>query len=152
MTATSPLSVYRNVPGGAAVEAGEDRIGRPSLPDWMAPCATPGTGRSFFHGCTAASPSAMISGWPGTVRSGWTRIRPARSVSAPGRLGDAPHERRGLDARGPERGPGGDGLLDAVVDDGDRVRVHVDHAGPGADLHAQLARAGCAADAERSGG
>ena len=49
----------------------------------MPPWATPGTARSRFHGWTAASPTTKTSGWPGTVRSGPTRTRPLRSVSAP---------------------------------------------------------------------
>ena len=36
-----------------------------------------------FHGCTAASPTTRISGWPAMARSCPTRIRPDRSVSAP---------------------------------------------------------------------
>ena len=52
-------------------------------PPWMPPWATPGTARSRFHGWTAASPTTNTSGWPGTVRSGPTRTRPLRSVSAP---------------------------------------------------------------------
>ena len=43
------------------------------------------TGRrlSGFQGWTAASPMTKTSGWPGTVRSPPTMIRPALSVSAP---------------------------------------------------------------------
>src|SRR5262249_36527155 len=36
-----------------------------------------------FHGITAASPTAKISGCPGSVRSGPTWIRPLRSAGAP---------------------------------------------------------------------
>ena len=49
----------------------------------MPPWATPGVARSCFHGWIAASPTTKISGCPGIVRSGPTRIRPLRSVSAP---------------------------------------------------------------------
>ena len=51
-------------------------------PGWR-PGPRPGVGRPAFHGCTAASPTTKISGWPGIVRSGPTITRPARSVSAP---------------------------------------------------------------------
>ena len=52
-------------------------------PPWMAPWATPGTGRSGFQGVTARSPTMVTSGCPGTVRSGCTGMRPARSVASP---------------------------------------------------------------------
>ena len=55
------------------------------VPPCIAPWATPGVTRSSScpHGCTAASPTTKISGWPGTVRSPSTMTRPLRSVVAP---------------------------------------------------------------------
>ena len=50
------------------------------------------------QGWTAASPTAKISGWPGTVRSGSTMIRPFRSVGAPVASATAPTK---LEARIP---------------------------------------------------
>ena len=70
---------------------------------------------------TAASPTTKISGWPGIVRSGSTMTRPDAIGRGPGRLGDGPREARAEDARGPEDGPGRDGLLRPV---GRRRRGH----------------------------
>ena len=122
------------------------------VPLWIAPWATPGTGRSGFHGCTAASPITKISGWPGIVRSGPTRTRPARSVSAPVARRDDPRRTTTPDARRPERGPGRDsfGRPSAIVDR-HRSLVDVDDPGLRPDLDAEpleLALRG----ADRSGG
>ena len=43
----------------------------------------PGTGLPSGPAITTVSPIAKISGWPGTVRSGRPRRRPARSAGAP---------------------------------------------------------------------
>ena len=48
------------------------------------------------------SPSAKISGWPGSDRSGSTGRGPPRSSSAPGALGQQLRQRRGGDAGGPD--------------------------------------------------
>ena len=47
-------------------------------PDWIATCATPGSESRLIR-----SPTTKISGCPGTLVSGATTTRPARSVSAP---------------------------------------------------------------------
>ena len=47
-------------------------------PPWMATCATPGSLSSDIM-----SPTTKTSGCPGSVRSGLTRTRPARSMPAP---------------------------------------------------------------------
>ena len=65
MTATSPRLRVAERRDGLAVEAGDGSPGPRDVPPWMPPWATPGTGRSGFHGITAASPTAKISGWPG---------------------------------------------------------------------------------------
>ncbi len=50
------------------------------LPSCIAGCAMPGSLSS-----DTMSPIANTSGWPGTVQSGFTVMRPARSVSTPDR-------------------------------------------------------------------
>ena len=56
MTATSPRFWNRN--GGTASPRSRRRIASAAyLPGWIPPWATPGTGFSGVHGCTAASPS-----------------------------------------------------------------------------------------------
>ena len=69
------------------------------------PGRRPGTGPPAFHGCTAASPTTKISGWPGTVRSGSTTTRPARSVSAPVASATIRPNARCLHAGRPEHRP-----------------------------------------------
>ena len=49
----------------------------------MATVASPGNGLSPGPARLVMSPIAEISGWPGSVRSGRTSMRPARSVLAP---------------------------------------------------------------------
>src|SRR5437763_1449443 len=46
-------------------------------PSWMATGATPGSGLPPWCRNAARSPITNTSGWPGTVRSGSTRTRPA---------------------------------------------------------------------------
>ena len=82
MTATSPWLLYRYGLIGCPRSRAR-RAFAAYVPPWMPPWATPGVARSFFHGWTAASPTTKTSGWPGIVRSGPTRTRPLRSVSAP---------------------------------------------------------------------
>ena len=125
MTATSPRFWKRNGGDGLAAQAAQDRLGGvlagldPALGD-------AGHGPvSAVHGCTAASPSTKISGWPGIVRSGPTRIRPVRSVSAPAAAATVRAERRREHARRPQHGARRDLLL-AVRRDLDRDRVLVD--------------------------
>ena len=49
------------------------------------------------------SPSAITSGWPGSVRSGSTAMRPARSSSAPVSSASCAGQSRRGHARGPDR-------------------------------------------------
>ena len=55
-------------------------------PIWIAAGATPGTG---LPSCSTAarSPTTNTSSWPGSVRSGRTRTRPARSSGTPSAFG-----------------------------------------------------------------
>ena len=78
MIAIEPLSKYLN--GGC----GALPLSRPSISlaayfaPWMATWATPGRWSRVIM-----SPTTNTSGWPGSVRSGLTAIRPARSSGAP---------------------------------------------------------------------
>ena len=81
------------------------------VPPWMPPCATPGVGRSGFHGWIAASPTTKISGWPGD-----RQVRPDADAAVAIGLGarrgrDLAPERRRQHARRPEHGPRLDLLL-----------------------------------------
>ena len=77
------------------------------------------------------SPAANTSGWPGSERSGSTRTRPARSVSAPVASARSPRQGRRRDARGPDdrarpdrlARPVGHRQLDAVGGDPDDRRL-----------------------------
>ena len=73
-------------PRSAGRPAGARHSRRPCAPSaW--PRVTrpaPASARARRDGCRAArSPITLISGWPGTLRSGSTSTRPARSVWAP---------------------------------------------------------------------
>src|SRR3954449_2212298 len=75
----------------------------------MATSATPGRSSRAM-----TSPTTEMSGCPGTVRSGSTRIRPARSVRAPVRAARTPASGGGAAPAAPStvpgaRGGGGDG-------------------------------------------
>ena len=78
MIAIEPLSKYLNGGCGAFPRS------RPSISlaayfaPWIATCATPGRSSRAIM-----SPTTNTSGWPGSVRSGLTAIRPARSSGAP---------------------------------------------------------------------
>ncbi len=84
MVARLPLSRYRN--GGASRPF---KRARTALATWRPSCiatgATPGRviGEPSRSRTRTMSPSAKISGWPGSVRSASTVTRPARSSSAP---------------------------------------------------------------------
>ena len=103
------------------------------LPSCMAGCATPG---SLFS--ETMSPTAKISGCPGTEQSGSTGSRPARSTSTPT---FSPSSRASGEACTPAaqiRGAGRD-RLDAVrALDRDAVVVHVHGEGVEPDLDAHL--------------
>ena len=78
IVAIEPLSWYSNGPLGA-LPASERLIASAEYrAPWMATWATPG---SLFS--EIMSPTTCTSGWPGSVRSGSTATRPARSTSAP---------------------------------------------------------------------
>ncbi len=74
-----PLSQYLNGFIIGPRPASRARMSRPTyVPSCIAGCATPGSLLS-----ETMSPIAKISGWPGSVQSGLTSTRPARSVAAP---------------------------------------------------------------------
>ena len=67
---------------GALLPCSLARITRAAcLPPCLAPSPTPGTGLPSGMVMVAVSPTTKISGCPGTVRSGSTLTRPARSGS-----------------------------------------------------------------------
>ena len=84
-------------------------------PPWMPPWATPGVGWPSFHGCTAASPTTKISGWPGHGQVGLDEDPTVAVGLGAGGLGDAPPERRGEHAGGPQHGARRDDLLGCAL-------------------------------------
>src|SRR3954463_12616060 len=78
IVAIEPLSRYRNGPFGDFPAIRRLIASAAYRPPWMATCATPGSRSSDIM-----SPTTCTSGWPGSVRSGCTATRPARSTSAP---------------------------------------------------------------------
>ena len=101
MVAIEPLSKYWN--GGiCSSPASRALITLPTyLPSCMAGWATPG--RLFSD---TMSPIANTSGCPGSVQSGLTAMRPARSVSAPVFSASCVASGGGLHPGGPDPGPG----------------------------------------------
>src|SRR6516165_5794233 len=80
IVAMLPLSQYLN--GFAVLLIAKDIIFRAACsPDCMANGAIPGRGLPPWCEKLATSPMAKTSGWPGTLRSSFTMIRPWRSVS-----------------------------------------------------------------------
>ena len=79
IVAMEPLSKYLN---GCCGAFSSDSRALTSLaayfPPWIATWATPGRWSRLIM-----SPTTNTSGWPGSVRSGFTEIRPARSTGAP---------------------------------------------------------------------
>ena len=70
-------------------------------PSCIAAGATPGHGLAVLRRARRGRRSTKTSGWPGIVRSGSTRTRPARSSGH----AERPAERRRRDARRPEHRP-----------------------------------------------
>ena len=135
MVAIVPLSKYLN--GSTGSPASRALITLPTyLPSCIAGWAIPG---SLFS--DTMSPMAKTSGWPGTVQSGFTGMRPARSASTPGLLGQHLGQRRGLHAGRPDPGPGPDRLDALRALHRDRLVVHVDGQGVHPDLDAHLLEA-----------
>ena len=66
---------------------------------------------------------ANTSGWPGSVQSGSTMIRPGSIDLGTGRRGEDLCQRGRLHTCGPHLRPGFDALLTAVIPDGDPIRV-----------------------------
>ena len=98
------------------------------------------------------SPSANTSGWPGSVRSGSTVTRPARSRSAPGELGQPSGEGGRRDAGGPDHGAARDPLVRRLACRSSRRSITPVTGRPVSSGHAEPFASERAAFAESDGG
>ncbi len=116
-------------------------------PCCMATGATPGYTTGSPPGCRTRtmSPRANTSGWPGSVRSGSTVTRPGPVALGPGEVGKPPGEPGCRHAGRPDHGA----ARDALVPDGDAVRIDAGHGAAGHDGHPELLERPCGLRRER---